>query len=138
MLKSVIGTPYSFLNYYHFFIFTDEKRLIKLIPSKYRRQALELLKQFDQRGNELTWNSDGIIFVDQISIPNSDIHILFPYLFKQKHPKNLSGFEDFLKKISEMGLDHLIVKASAYTRKNQKALSGGSTASSSVNWWYIG
>ena len=123
--------------FYQFFFFPDEKRLISLIPSKNRRQAAQLLQQFDKRGNELTWNSDGIIFVDQISIPNSDIYIFFPYLFKRKHPKNLHGFEDFVQKIDQMGLGHLIVKGNQ-TKNPKSSLSSSGEGSSRVNWWYIG
>jgi hypothetical protein len=102
---------------------------------------VQLLQQFDKRGNELTWNSDGIIFIDQVSIPNSDIYILFPYLFKRKHPKNLAGFQDFVKKICDMGLGHLIVSGIDRMTKN-KSLQSLSTDQSgqglSENWWYIG
>ena len=114
---------------------------MKLTPPKYRRQARNLLEQFSSRGNELTWNSDGIIFIDQISIPNSDIFVLFPYLFKAKHPKNLNGFNDFVQKISEMGLDHLIAKKSLSTKKSFHSLSQSNdtkSAKNADNWWYLG
>ena len=58
-------------------------------------------------GNELTWSSTGIIYVDETSIPNSNIFELFPYLFRAKRPKGLIGFEDFCDKIVEMGLVRL-------------------------------
>jgi hypothetical protein len=116
------------LNY--IFFFSDEQRLLKLVPSRFRRQAETLLNQFDQRGNELTWNSDGIIFVDQVSIPDSNIYQLFPYLFKMKHPKNLCGFEDFQKKIFDMGLQHLIVKR--YNKPQTK-----NSKEATMNWWFL-
>jgi hypothetical protein len=109
----------------------DEQRLLKLIPARHRKQASTLLNQFNKRGNELTWNSDGVILIDQTSIPNSDIYLLFPYLFKMKHPKNLTGFEDFQKKIYEMGLDHLIVKRYKPVKENKK------TSNEPLNWWYL-
>ncbi len=112
-------------------MFLDEKRLLKLIPPRHRREAEVLLEQFNKRGNEFTWNSDGVIFVDQTSVPNSNIFKLFPYLFKMKHPKNLTGFEDLQKKIHEMGLDHLIVKK--YKVQSSKVTKQSST----VNWWFL-
>ena len=114
----------------------DESRLLKTIPPRHRYQAQILLHQFNQRGTELTWNSDGIIFVDQTSIPQSNIFVLFPYLFKMKHPKDLPGFEDFVKKIEEMGLGHLIIKNGRSKRSQQMNLN--STLKQSDNWWYIG
>jgi hypothetical protein len=115
-------------------MFSDEERLLKLVPPRYRRQAQILINQFNIRGNELTWNSDGIIFIDQISLPNSNIYVLFPYLFKMKHPKDLNGFDDFTKKISEMGLDHLIVKRfKSVPEQRVKNIS----KNTSVNWWFL-
>ena len=49
-------------------LFSDEERLLKLAPAKYRSQAAALIRQFQNRGNELTWNSDGVIFIDQVSM----------------------------------------------------------------------
>ena len=94
------------------------------------------MEQFNQRGNELTWNSDGIIFIDQISIPNSDMFVLFPYLFKHKHPKNLTGFEDFVEKINAMGLDHLILKRNSHAKSLN--LTKTQQTKPDSNWWYIG
>jgi hypothetical protein len=120
-----------------------------MVPSNYRRQAQSLLKEFNRRGNELTWNSDGIIFIDEVSIPNSDIYVLFPNLFKKNHPKNLPGFQDFVQKLNDMGLDHLISQGASSPKKvakNQKSevhkrlttSSETPSSSSSVNWWYLG
>ena len=102
------------------------------MPPRFRTQANTLLEQFNNRGDELTWNSDGVIFIDQISIPNSDIFVLFPYLFKTKHPKDLKGFDDFIGKITEMGLSHLIVKKAILPQKNLVKMK-----ESKSNWWYL-
>jgi len=47
-----------------------------------------------------------------------------------KHPKGLCGFEDFQKKISEMGLDHLIIKRFKPQGKKSKE-------PSTMNWWFL-
>jgi hypothetical protein len=103
-----------------------------MVPQRHRQQAQILLQQFDKRGNELTWNSDGIIYIDQISLPQSNIFLLFPYLFKMKHPKDLPAFEDFRKKIHDMGLDHLIVKKYK-EQPRQMTVAKKQTE----NWWYL-
>ena len=117
---------------------TDEKRLINLTPQKYRKKAALLLKEFSRRGNELTWSTDGIIYVDEISIPSTDIYVLFPYLFKAKRPKNLLGFEDFVQKLHEMGLSHLISKEPL--KKITSATPNHETKQTQLprNWWYLG
>jgi hypothetical protein len=38
-------------------LFSDEKRLLTLVPKGQKKNAQKLLSQFDQRGSELTWNS---------------------------------------------------------------------------------
>lgn len=114
--------------------------MLKSIPTKYRRQAAALLSQFNERGNELTWNSDGIIFIDQTAIPQSDIFVLFPYLFKFKHPKNLQGYSDFAQKIKEMGLEHLILRRtfSKESKQNITMQQTPKNETSSENWWFLG
>ena len=106
-----------------------------MVSSRDHRRASKLLEQFNKRGNELTWNSDGIIFIDQTSIPESDIFLFFPKLFKKSLPKNLPGFEDFVQKIADMGLDHLI---SSKSPKSDHISGEGSSKITSPNWWYIG
>ena len=106
---------------------------MKLVPLRYRKQAEVLLQTFNNRGNELTWNSDGVIFIDQTSIPQSDIFKLFPYLFKTKRPKNLEGFDDFVQKLDFMGLTHLI----AVKPKKITNLISSPSKNRSQNWWYL-
>ena len=110
----------------------DEQRLLKFTPAKYRPQASALLRQFQSRGNELTWNSDGIIFIDQVAIPQSDIFVFFPYLFKHKHPKTLVGFSDFVQKLRDMQLQHLIVT------KTRTIPPSSQSSNPSGNWWFLG
>ena len=108
-----------------------------MVPSRHRRQASALLQEFDKRGNEITYNSNGTIFIDQTSIPQSDIFRLFPYLFKQKHPKDLNGFDDFVQKIQEMGLDHLIFKRSASKGRASASAAPNQESKSDDNWWLL-
>lgn len=132
-----------------FFLVPDEKRLLNFVPQKYRKNANELLKQFNLRGNELTYDSLGVIFIDGVSIPNSDIFVLFPYLFKAKRPKTLVGFDDFLKKIDDMGLIDLVFKKqvnfyvqnSKERKKKEISLkikdNHKNDDKGDVNWWFL-
>lgn len=88
----------------------DENQLLRFVPKRFRQKAKDLLTIFDERPDELTWDSAGVIYIDQTSIPNSNIFTLFPYLFRQKTPKEViaKGFADFLKKVLDMKLEHLI------------------------------
>ena len=117
----------------------DVKRLLKIVPGTFKHNAEVLLKEFSKSPHSLTWNSDGVIFIDDVSIPNSNIFVFFPYLFKTRYPKSLIGFDDFLEKIHEMGLSSLI-------KEKRKKTSSATTfpltnhleSSSSQNWWYLG
>lgn len=117
----------------------DETKLLSFVPKSKLKNAKELLQIFDDRSSELTWNSSGVIFIDQIAIPNSNIFYCFPFLFKQKPPKNLQGFNDFLNKIVDMGLSHYIaVKHNKKIDLPQTNLTDFNEKKDDVPWWYLG
>ena len=119
----------------------DQKRLLKYIPARDQKNARQLLNNFSSRGNELNWDSAGLMYIDQNSVPNSDIFHLFPFLFKQRRPKNLCGFDDLLHKIKEMGLLHLIkvrTPEDSNTKLNQEISNSIQKEEKSSNWWYLG
>ena len=113
----------------------DQKRLLKFVPSNFKEKARQLLEKIEQNPEQLNFSSDGIIYINKTSIPNSDVFHLFPYLFKARRPKSLDGFEDFLNQIHEMGLTHLIkspISKSTITKTQEAVMSSG------PNWWYLG
>jgi hypothetical protein len=125
----------------------DVRRVLNLVPKKSRANAVKLLDSFEHRPTELTFSSTGLIFVNQSSIPNSNIFTFFPFLFKKRRP-NLPGFLDFVNQIERMGLSHLIVYQPKHV--NTKVIKQPFEAPrvSSIdqeaqgkpmkNWWYIG
>jgi hypothetical protein len=108
-----------------------------------KRNAKNLLKEFDKRANELTWNSEGVIFIDQVGIPGSNMFKIYPLLFtKTTKTHNLTGLEDLRAKIQEMGLgDYLTKKTiqqfSGSGRQSTKKSTLKANLSSDA-WWYIG
>jgi len=118
-----------------------QELLLKKIPSKYKQKAEKLLEAFEEVPNSITWNSDGVIFINQDSLPNSNIFILLPELFKKQPNKNLPGFFEFTSEIATMGYGHLIEKGilrglhRSDPIENQKELYQGIKK---FNWWYIG
>ena len=113
----------------------DHKRLLKFVPQNFKEKARQLLNKIEESPEQLNFSTDGVIYINKMSIPNSDVFHLFPYLFKSRHPKKLEGFEDFIGQIHEMGLSHLI-KGPTYktTISNTK----DAVMSSAPNWWYLG
>ena len=120
------------------FFLLDDKRLLHFVPQKYRKSAKSLLQHFNSRPNEVTYDSSGVIYIDTVAIPHSDIFVYFPYLFKAKHRKNLIGFSDFKQKIIDIGLSNLIFKSErnfevrSYDKKHET-----STNDKEINWWFI-
>ena len=88
----------------------DEESLLHLVPSQHVNNARALLNALKQRGNELTWNTFGIVFIDLVAIPNSDVYFLFPYLFHKKFPvKKIDGLVEVFTKLKDMGLERYFI-----------------------------
>ena len=114
----------------------DNEKVLKRVPRKHLSNAIRLLECFEERSDELTYDCAGTVFINQESIPNSNIFELMPCLFKKQSSK-LPGFQDFVNKIVEMGLDHLIT----YRPKEVRLISKPSlptTQNTNSNWWYLG
>jgi hypothetical protein len=87
----------------------DESALLHLIPEKDKFNAKCLLSKLETRGSELTWNSSGVVFIDNISIPNSNVFMIYPHLFQKCLPKReISGLKEVIQKLDDMGLKKLI------------------------------
>jgi len=116
----------------------DEKKLLKRVPKEKRSLAIELLKDIESRPSELTFDSNGIVFIDEISVPGTNIFKLFPLLFQKQVRKKFTGFDEVSNKITEMGLGHLIQHSS----KNRLAKSLDKALASTHKqeddqWWYL-
>lgn len=118
----------------------DETQLLELVPKPYRLKAKSLLQKFDARADELTWNSSGIVFIDQVSIPNSNFYVIFPLLFKRKKSNNVIGFNDVALKIKIMGLEDFILTKNIVKKTNiaSSQLDQNNDPEKNIPWWYIG
>ena len=112
----------------------DRKKLISKIPKHSRQQAIELLNKIDERSSELSFDSEGIIFIDGEAIPQSDIFYFFPLLYKKRIPKGVHGFEEFVAKLQSMGLQNLFHEKKHIKEEVDKNLSN---AMSEKNWWVL-
>ena len=114
----------------------DENALLKKVPKLFKKKASLLLKAFDERANEITWDASGNIYLDEQVLPNANIFQLFPYLFRKKSPKHLQGISDLIQKLNAMGLSHLINCNVEKFKVPSKPSSG--EGESTMNWWYLG
>ena len=113
-----------------------ENILLKFVPRNYKEKAKTLLQIFDDRPNELTWDNSGVIWIDQVAIPNSNIYSLFPYLFRRKIPKDVlaKGFQDFVQKLNQMNLGHLL---NCKKISENPIIPNASSNRKPTKWWYL-
>lgn len=120
----------------------NEKVLLQTVPVKYQREATALLSAFDERANDITWDSSGIVYIDETSIPQSNIYKIFPKLFKKGDPKRLPGYNEVRSKLKQMGLNHLIhatdTKPFSKKMSEENLIGEGEPSKVKMQWWYIG
>jgi len=114
----------------------DENSILKLVPPRFRRQAETLLQQFDEHSQDITWSSDGTLYIDQVSIPESNFFVLFPALFKSTKADKILGYGELYQKLNDMGLVHLIRSPQRKIKTIKKV--NLSTSTLPENWWFIG
>jgi hypothetical protein len=113
------------------------------IPPRFKQHGLQLLSAFNNRGNELTWNSNGTLFINQTAIPKSNVFEIFPILYKVKKPlKAIPGLLECISQINQMGLGEFIVQKNSKNTVASKFVKPESIKSESSqslpHWWYIG
>lgn len=116
----------------------DEIQLLNLINSKNKSKAKHLLEEFDKRGNELTWNSSGVLFIDQDAVPNTNFFILFPLLFKRFTKNKVPGLSELILKINQMGLGDFISHKNPKKSITKLSEDFNLDKESNIPWWYIG
>lgn len=115
----------------------DEIQLLGKVPKRYLSKARKLLKVFDDHPEQITWNNDRVVFIDDVAIPDSDIALIFPRLFEvqQSVSSEIRGLQELILKIHLMGCGHLI----SHKHKTIISLDDiSSDESESTPWYYIG
>ena len=116
----------------------DETGLLKRIPKPFKKKASALLQIFDERPNEITWDSSGNIYLDEQSLPGANIFELFPYLYRKRSPKSLVGLTDVVNKLHSMGVAHLINRSMPSGKKVNEKSERSQKNELPDNWWYLG
>lgn len=121
----------------------DDQRLLSNIPSAFLPRATKLIHELNNRPSDISWDTSGVIFLDQKSLPDSDIYYLFPRLFRKiASPDKIIHLQEIATKIATMGLGYLINKRLTAGLNRTKPLPNHDELqqkmANSVNWWYIG
>ena len=89
---------------------TAENLLLSKVAPSFRTKAKTLLEAFNDNPQQLSWNDNGELTINNESVPNANIYQLLPAVYKTAIIKNksLPGFIEFVNQIGAMGLAHLI------------------------------
>lgn len=122
---------------------TLDKLLLKNVPTQYLLRAKKLLKELHKNVNEISWDQTGIICIDNKLLPNSNIKILFPKLFKKvSNSYKVKYLNEFSSKIATLGLGSLINRNLTYGLIRTKSINNHLELRAKINaqkkWWYIG
>ena len=116
--------------------------LLEKLPKKKVENASKLLQAFDDDPNIVTWNSDGVLYLNGLSLAGSNIFLLMPELFKLNPNKKLPGFLELVSEIASLGLGHLISKKILKGLQRPLPIANQKTLyedlKTSDHWWFIG
>lgn len=121
----------------------DNAKLINLIPKKLKERATKLLEELVNHSSDITWTSDGVIYLNQNSLPDSNIYEIFPKLFNTtSNPEKIMYLQEVATKIASLGLGHYISKKLTYGLIRKRKITNESEIMSKIktakNWWYLG
>lgn len=120
-----------------------DKSLLESVPPALLPRAEKLLKELKPHLTDLSWDKEGVIFIDQKSLPDSNIKILFPKLFRKvTNPDKVMYLNEVSSKIATLGLGYLINRRLTNGLNRPKQLSNHKELISKIaehrHWWYIG
>lgn len=116
--------------------------LLEKVSQKNVEKATKLLEAFDDDPNTVTWDSDGVVYINGSSLAGSNMFLLMPELFKLSPNKKLPGFLELASEIASLGLGHLISKKMlkglqrSQPIPNQKHIY--EDLKKTDNWWFLG
>ena len=120
-----------------------DQSLINILPGRFKNRGTKLLQSLANFPSTLTWSNTGTVFINQLSVPNSNIYEIFPKLFK--FVKNLDavfGLSEVINTIASLGFGSLINRQyiSGLTRP-YKILNQDSIfedLKTHKYWWFLG
>ena len=116
--------------------------LLEKVSRKNVEKAQKLLDAFDEDPNAITWDSNGVVYINGSSLAESNMFLLMPELFKLSPNKKLPGFLELVSEIASLGLGHLISKKMLRGLQRSKPILNQKTIyedlKKSDNWWFIG
>jgi len=120
-----------------------DQSLINILPGRFKTRGAKLLQSLSNFPSTLTWSNTGIVFINQLSVPNSNIYEIFPKLFKfVKNLDSVFGLSEVINTVASLGFGSLINRqyVSGLTRPykilNQDTIF--EDLKTHKYWWFLG
>lgn len=121
----------------------EDQTLINLLPIRFQNRGETLIRALDNFKDTISWDKNGVVFIDHTSLTQSNIYEIFPKLFKfTKNYEKVFGLPEVITTIATLGFGYLINKH--YLKglsRHQRILNHDSIykeIKSKKNWWYLG
>ena len=119
----------------------DVEKLVNSVPRKFSKRATLLLKNIKERPLDISFKTNGELYIDSKSVPDADIYKIFPQLFVRKQKKIVPGLSELATKIASLHWGHLISKGITIGLKRPRNYklhdSTAHTLKEFKNWWYM-
>lgn len=121
----------------------QDQELIDILPEKDKTRGKQLLTALTPFSSNITWSSDGTVFINKLGLPNSNMFELFPKLFKNiNNVRAIPNLSELVTAIANLGFGHLINrKLTKGLNRRYKILNQDSLLEdvhSIKRWWFIG
>lgn len=110
----------------------DQKRLLKLVPKPHKKNALKLLEIWELRPNDISYNCQGTLFINNESVPGTNIFKIFPAIFAGKKSSHVAGLDEVIQKLKEMNLEEYIPSNTTAHLKVGRGL-----LKSTTKWYFL-
>ena len=119
-----------------FFNKFDERDVLNNLKGFQKKKAQAIISEIKKQPNQLTFDTNGTVFIEGKSIPESNIKDFLFSLFNGK--STLNGFKDFVVKLQQLGLSRYIPKKSLPVEDFQPQNIVEKNPFSMEKWYFIG
>ena len=119
----------------------DIQKLVNSVPRKFAKRATLLLSNIQERPLDISFKTNGEVYIDSESVPDANIFTIFPELFVRKHKKIVPGLSELATKIASLHWGHLISKGITKGLKRPRNYKVHENTTHTLkefkNWWYM-
>lgn len=114
----------------------DENHLLNGLKNFQKKKALAILSEMKKQPDQLSFDTNGIVYIEGNSIPDSNFKDYLIALTSGK--KKPVGFKDFVIKLQQMGLSRYIPKKCLPIKEFDPKIIIEKNPFSLEKWYFIG